>query len=78
MAVCMTCLTKVNSWMTFEENPVDAMRREVYSGAPDDRLSLELRALGVLAVAYREEFDAYIAGLNQTANLAERRNRRRA
>lgn len=77
MTVCVTCLQTANRWKTFDEDPVDAMRREVYGRLAEEQLSSELRALGALATAYREDFDAYIAGLNQTTSLADRRIKRR-
>jgi hypothetical protein len=77
LTTCMTCWQTSRRWQTFETDPVDALRREVYGGRTEKLFGDELRALAALALAHRDEFDAYLAGLGETANLAERRGARR-
>jgi len=76
--VCMTCATTAQRWSTFEQDPVDALRREVYGGSRTlDSLAAELRALAALAQAHPDEFEGFLAGLAETASLAEARRKRR-
>lgn len=42
------------------------------------RLTNELEAIAALVAAHREEFDAYLAGLGDTVQLAERRSAKRS
>jgi hypothetical protein len=76
MTVCMTCWQTAARWETFEQDPVAAMAREVYGGRRDPQFAMDLRALAALAVAHRDEFDEYVAGLATTASLAARRAQR--
>lgn len=75
--VCMTCATTSNRWQTFEVDPVDAIRREVYGGRTEEGFANELRALAALMTAHPEEFHGYLYGLDRTTSLAEARRRKR-
>jgi hypothetical protein len=79
LVTCMTCWQTSARWKTFAEDPVDALYREVYGGSPADShvLRAELRAIAALVDKYRNEFDDYLTGLDQTVNLADRRRRAR-
>lgn len=74
---CMTCWTTANNYQTFDQNPGQAMAREVRYGESGPQITAELRALAALAVKYKDEFDEFVAGLGEAANLAERRRQRR-
>lgn len=86
--VCITCWSTASSHReTWESDPIAVLYRETLrAGAThvmprSDRpervvLTAELRAIGALIEAHRDEFDQYIAGLADTANLdAVRRER---
>lgn len=77
LTTCMTCWQTAARWKSFAEDPVDAMRREVYGSRGDALLAADLRALAALAQAHRDEFEAYVNGLAETASLAARRQARR-
>ena len=81
--VCQTCAPRYNSAETWDRSPIEMMHRETQRvgpwSAPDKptedqrQLIHELRALAALVEAHREEFDQYMAGLEGTISLAERR-----
>jgi hypothetical protein len=73
--LCMTCMTTANQYRTWEEDPAGALAREFF-GATDPKLSEELRALGALVNAHREEFDGFLEGLGSTVDLAAARRQR--
>lgn len=75
--VCMTCATTAGRWSTFEENPVDCLRREVYGGRTEDGFADELRALAALVQAHRDEFDGFLSDLGKTTSLADARRKAR-
>lgn len=79
LTTCMTCWQTSARWKTFDQDPVDALRREVYAGrmGEEERFGAELRALAALHAAHREEFDEFLAGLAETVSMAELRARRR-
>ena len=67
---CMTCSATARRWKTWEEDPRQAMEREIawewgggYRERTDrgERLKDELIAIAVLIEAHREEFDSTIA-----------------
>lgn len=77
LLTCMTCLETSARWKTFTEDPVDALHREVFSFRGDDKqLAAELRAIAALIDKYRNEFDGYLAGLEETVSLEARRRAR--
>jgi hypothetical protein len=73
--LCMTCTTTARQYRTWEEDPAGALAREFF-GATDPKLGAELRALGALVAAHREEFDGFLEGLNTTVDLAAARRER--
>lgn len=77
--VCMTCWHTAQRWPTFTQSPVQALRREVYNGYVRDeaQLAAELRGIAALVDKYRDEFDAFLAGLADTSSLEEHRRQRR-
>lgn len=78
--VCMTCYSTGWNYQTWEQDPLDVMRRHTVRYGRDndnDRLRAELRAIAALIEAHRDEFDDYISGLAETIDLASRRRRAR-
>jgi hypothetical protein len=75
MLTCMTCWQTAARWGTFDADPVQAIYREVYgaSSRGNEAFAGELRALAALAEKYRDEFDGYVAGLEETVSLDARR-----
>lgn len=73
--LCMTCMTTANQYKTWEEDPVGALAREFF-GATDPKLRDELRALGALVDAHRDDFDGFLEGLTTTISLADARRQR--
>lgn len=84
---CMTCSDTVRRWKTWDEDPRQAMGREVeweYGGSywrarddRGDRLKRELNAIAALIEAHREEFDAIIDAAKQRAEWLERKKARK-
>lgn len=78
MATCQTCAMTCSRYRPWAEDPVDAVRREVWGHRGDqDRFRDELRALAALVEAHRTEFDTCLTGLADVPSLAERRQARR-
>lgn len=77
MLTCMTCWETAARWPPFDVEPMAAVSREVYGGRADPAFTKELRALAALATKYRDEFDEFMQGLDETISLAERRRRAR-
>lgn len=73
MLTCMTCADTASRWSTWEDDPRQAMQREiawegrrsVRSDESGCRLKDELLAVAILIEAHRDEFDAYIAAAEQ-------------
>lgn len=77
-SVCMTCWQTAERWKTFDQDPIEAIRREVYLPRDnDDQLRTELRGLAALAAKYRDELDAFVAGMGETVRFERRRKERR-
>lgn len=77
--ICMTCATNVHRWpSTFTQNPVEAMRREVWAHKTEDQLTAELRAIAELIAAHPDEFYGYLTGLDSTIDLAQARRKKHA
>lgn len=76
---CMTCLNNIGRWpATWADDPVAVMARMFHGWRNgDDRLRDELRALGALVEAHRDEFEGFMAGLGETVSLADRRRQAR-
>lgn len=68
---CMTCTHTVGSWPSWESDPLGRLSRE--SRGDLDLVTKELRAIAALIEAHRDEFDAFVEGLDQTVNLSDRR-----
>lgn len=88
MVMCMSCVNLYSRPFTWARHPAEILRRFIESQQyrvrrGDDTRSLlmrELLALGMLVEDHREEFEGYVAALEQTADLdqARRRSRMRA
>lgn len=84
--VCMTCWGRVGWTSTWERHPIGVLYRELkrigpflpvgHTSPESERMTAELRALAALVETHREEFDGYLAGLDETVNLDQRRTRR--
>lgn len=91
MTVCMTCAARAPYSRSWERDPVNVIERETsrvrhqatrehLNGEPGSeraRFTDELRAIAALVDAHRDEFDAYLTGLDDTVNLAARRAAKR-
>jgi hypothetical protein len=85
MSTCVTCWQTTEWNREWDESPSEVMGREAKTGGPfyarhrgeGTRLDGELRAIAALVAEHRDEFDAYIEGLGETADLAARRRERR-
>lgn len=75
MLTCITCAQAAARHRIWEEDPVDAIRREVW-GQEVERFGDELRALAALVAAHPDEFDGYLTGLAATSSLSAARARR--
>lgn len=80
LSTCMTCWETAARWEDWTVSPSDVIRREwaTWRGRESaTRLNAELRAIAALIEAHRDEFDGYLAGLEQTADLEAARQARR-
>lgn len=83
--VCMTCWQTARRHSTWDENPVSCLERYClkfkWEREPEKarrrRFADELRAVGLLVEAHREEFDRLVDGLGDTSDLGDRRAARR-
>lgn len=82
MTTCFTCLETARRWPTWDANPAAVVYRAYSKIAhrldDKERANAELRALGMLVEAHREEFDALIAGMADTVSIDARRRARAA
>lgn len=79
MTSCMTCWNVTTRYRDWNVDPIDAIRREILGTRRDeDTFRKELWAIAALIDAHRDEFDGYLTGLAQTADLAARRRAKRA
>ena len=84
MFLCMTCWSTASRWPDWVTDPVQVVMRETYGGRgrttatnrAEPTFRDELRALAALVDAHRDEFDAYLTGLGDTASLDAARTRR--
>lgn len=71
MTTCITCLNTTQRWRTWNDDPVEAIGRETYGGRHGHpRFRSELLAIAALIEAHRDEFDSFIAGLDDVTDLA--------
>lgn len=74
MTTCMTCAQTATRYKPWEQDPVDAVRREVLGmRRQEEKFKRELWALAALAAAHPEQFQAFMSGLEQTTDLMARR-----
>lgn len=85
MVTCITCFTTADRYgnATWEDNPIALMARHAgpvfrQSDEVTNRLQAELRAIGMLIEAHRDEFDATVADLAATSSLDAHRQAKRA
>jgi hypothetical protein len=76
MQCCMTCLNTAQRWPSWDQDPVEALGREIH-GRTAELFRQELWAIAALVDAHREEFDNFITGLADAPSLADQRQRRR-
>jgi hypothetical protein len=82
MQLCMTCVSASDRNRSWRVSPSAVIRRDVESygwrghGARN-LLDGELEAIAALIDAHRSEFNGYLAGLGETADLAARRAAKR-
>lgn len=88
--VCMTCMDRSKYNDTWELSPIAVLRRECervgyyqpYGDGPRSqqhhRLANELHAITALIEAHRDEFDGYLAGLDDTISLDAKRRHLKA
>lgn len=84
MITCITCFTTMERYgrSTWEDDPVALMNRHTnifrQSDKSSDRLRAELRAIGMLIEAHRDEFATTVADLSATSSLDAHRQAKRA
>lgn len=84
MFLCMTCCNHIDDWPEWDADPVTRMERECAGGRwrkRDSDLELverELRAIAMLVLAHRDEFDAAVNGLGEVESLTDIRASRAA
>lgn len=86
LTTCMTCWERTDSWgwryhgrglVAVLAREIERVRRS-RKVEHEERLERELRAIEALVEAHRDEFDGYLAGLDATVDLTERRRNRSA
>lgn len=84
MLTCMTCSQTAQRWATWEDEPRQAIQREIeweghgsYRWGGDDRRGTRMRdellAIAALIEAHREEFDAHVAATEERRAWLERK-----
>jgi hypothetical protein len=83
LSTCMVCLETANRWADWDTDPVQAVGRETARAGrfqpTSGQFTLfrdELLALAELYRRHPEEYQTILAGLQQVANLGDRRARR--
>jgi hypothetical protein len=75
LLVCMACFETARRWKSWDEDPIDGLKRVIYSeSSAAALLRCELRALAMLAEKYRQEFDKLVAGVGKVVQLSDRRS----
>lgn len=78
MTTCITCAQTATRYRSWDQDPVDAVRREVLGmRRHEQRFKRELWALAALAAAHPEQFQGFLSGLEQTTDLVARRRAKR-
>jgi hypothetical protein len=74
LSSCMTCWNLATRYQGWDEDPTQAIRREVFGSLHSlERFRLELRAIAALIANHPEEFQKYIDSLGMTVDLTRRR-----
>ena len=82
LLTCMTCADTASRWGTWEDDPLQAMQREIEWEAGrgyrrrdrGERLRDELVAIAALIEAHRDEFDALISESEQRRAWLEKKS----
>lgn len=82
-SLCMTCVETANRNPTFDENPIENIRRTLPAAYAANRERLDTeerhwRAVAALIDAHRDDFDQLLADLAKTPTIAEARRNRQA
>lgn len=87
MLTCVTCAETIRRWKPWQDDPVDAMKRETekYWGGRQglqaekwEAFRRELLAIAALIAQHREEFDAHVTALGDVVELDEARKARQS
>lgn len=74
LAHCLTCVETVQRHQTWEKNPGSVIERELgWNSKTKELFNRELRAIAAMIEEHRDEFDAFVEGLEETSSLDERR-----
>lgn len=81
--LCMTCCTTGDRYagVTWEQSPSNVVARDGNASkwkTEPTEMDRELFAIAALVEAHRDEFDGYLADLDSTVSLTERRAAKRA
>jgi hypothetical protein len=80
--LCGTCSETCNRHPTWDASPSGLMHRLTErrwrGAASDNPTDRDLRAIAALVEAHRDEFDGYLAGLDETTSLTDARTRKAA
>lgn len=79
---CMTCMQTAQRWATWDEDPRDALSREIqwegrFSDNHGHRLRDELRAIAIMVKAYPEEFKELVHRVTGTVDFLHEKKKRR-
>jgi hypothetical protein len=82
LLTCMTCMTTAGRWPTWDEDPRQAVAREVsweclWNGERGHRLRDELVAIAGLIERHRAEFDAMLTEIEARRAWVERKGNNR-
>lgn len=79
MTTCMTCWNTARRWKDWAGSPSQVIARDVNQWGDEKRAGIdaELLALAAMVEAHPDEFYGFLAGLKDTASLADARKQRR-
>lgn len=82
MTTCMTCYETASRWVDWNENPLQAMAREIHweghwTRDRGKQLHDELRSIAMLIDAHKDEFAELIRKVQGVADLSAVRRKRR-